>query len=180
MTWCQLCSFPLIHSFIYLSDRHLLNIADAVKHHVWWWGEHTWGVWADGKIRSPVGRIGRLPPNPQNKGRSSEGEWTPKASSLSTDTITDSTVEVGMKDSITTRQWESSVYRKLVISDCFYTHRHAHLQKATPALPSTFGISQSYVWFPDLLVSCVTLFNLVTLSGQLLALELLWRLNKSM
>ena len=87
-----------------------------------------------------------------------------------------STVEVRMKDSITSRQWESSVYRKLMIFECFY----AHLQKATPALPSTFGISQSYVWFPDLLVSCVTLFNLVTLSGQLLALELLWRLNKSM
>ena len=127
MTWCQLCPFTLVHSFIYLSDRHLLNISDAVKHHVWWWGEHTWGVWADGKIRSPVGRIRRLSPSPQNKGRGSEGKWTPKASSLSTDTA-ESTVEVGMKDTITVRQRESSVYRKVVIFESFHTHRHIHLQ----------------------------------------------------
>ena len=126
MTWCQLCPFTLVHSFIYLSDRHLLNIRDAVKHHVWWWGEHTWGVWADGKIRSPVERI-RLSPSPQNKGRGSESKWTPKASSLSTDTA-ESTVEVGMKDTITVRQRESSVYRKVVIFESFHTHRHVHLQ----------------------------------------------------
>ena len=54
-------------------------------------------------------------------------KWTPKASSLSTDT-SERTVEVGMKDTITVRQRESSVYRKVVIFESFHTHRHVHLQ----------------------------------------------------
>lgn len=131
MTGRQLLSFTCIHSFIYLSGKHLLGTSDAVAAHVWRWGKHTSGVWADDKTRSPVGRVGRLLPSPQSKGKSSEGSG-PR--SFFTFCRYNNRQHSGVCEEGHHRSQpksESSVYRKVVIFGIFRAHWRAHVH-STP------------------------------------------------